>query len=186
MGAHTGAFTVTRFPATARLREALALAGVAAEALALGAVVGVVAALTVPALFGVRSFTVMSESMDPTIAMGDLVVTRSTAPGELAIGDVVTFHDPQRSGRLLTHRVRALRYRDGTAYVTTKGDATNAVEKWTAPMDGSVGRVFTRVPKLGYALVWTRSPLGLAAVVLLPTLLLAGWALVRIWRPARG
>src|SRR5690348_9565847 len=75
--------------------------------LMLGLCGGLVLAAGAPALFGFRSFTVMSGSMRPVLGVGDVVVTRPVAARDVHVGDVVTFPDPERH-ELVTHRVRAL------------------------------------------------------------------------------
>ena len=156
-----------------------ALAGVA------GLAAGLLLAAGAPVLFGYHSFTVMSGSMEPAIATGDVVVDRPIPPLEARVGDVVTFSDPHTSGRLITHRLRRVQARGRTAQMVTKGDANNTVERWTVAADGRIGRVAFRVPKLGYALALTRTCYSQLLLVALPALLLGAYELVRIWRPRR-
>ena len=153
-----------------------------ARSAAAGMIVALVLAAAVPIVFGGRTFTVMSGSMEPNVSTGDLVVTLPIAPGEAEGGDIVTFVDPSGSGKLLTHRVATLR-RQGEEYsFVTKGDANTNVERWSVPADGSIGHVVMRMPKLGYAMSFTKSPAARIALIALPALLLAGFALAAIWR----
>lgn len=127
----------------------------------------------------------MSGSMEPNISTGDLVITMPVAPREAATGDVVTFNDPEQSGRLLTHRVASSAPRGENYSFVTKGDANDNAERWSVPADGRIGRVAFRLPKLGYAMALSRSPGARIALIALPALLLAGFALASIWRPRR-
>jgi len=147
-----------------------------------GLIAGLVLALTVPIAFGHRTMTVLSGSMSPTIEAGDAVVVKAISPLDARIGDIVTFQDPSRDGRLVTHRVRSMRVQGGQASFVTKGDANNATEAWAVPADGSIGRVAYAVPKAGYLLVWSGSPLGRIGLIALPLLLLGILEVVRIWR----
>ena len=145
-------------------------------------IVALVLAAAVPVVFGGRSFSVLSGSMEPTISSGDLVMTGPIAPADAANGDVVTFTDPEDGSRLLTHRVAtSSRHGDNYAFVT-KGDANDTVERWTVPADGRIGRVMYRLPKLGYVLTLAKGR-GLILLITIPTLLLALSALWSIWRP---
>ena len=148
-----------------------------------GLAAGLLLAAGAPLVFGYHSFTVMSGSMEPAIATGDVVVNRPIAPLEARIGDVVTFSDPDTPERLITHRLRRIQVRGRTAQMVTKGDANNTVERWTVAVDGKIGRVAFRVPKLGYALAPTRTRYGQLLLLGLPALLLGVYELVRIWRP---
>jgi signal peptidase I len=163
---------------------ALRLSWLFARSAAAGAIVALVLAAAVPVVFGGRTFTVMSGSMEPNVSTGDMVLTVPIAPGEAASGDIVTFTDPSPSGhgRLLTHRVARSARRGETYSFVTKGDANTNVERWTVPADGRIGRVVMRIPKLGYAMAISRKPAARVALVALPALLLAGFALAAIWR----
>jgi signal peptidase I len=154
---------------------------------ALGAfVLALLLAAAAPLALGWRSMAVRSGSMTPTIRTGDVVVVRPIAPTEADIGEIVTFRDPDGSGRLLVHRVRAISRRGGQVAVTTQGDANSAREHWQVAADGSIGEVVYRVPLLGFAVAWIGSPAGRVGLIILPALLLAVSALVRIWRPRIG
>jgi signal peptidase len=139
------------------------------------------ATVALPNAFGMRSFTVMSGSMEPTIHVGDVVIDRKIRALDARPGDVVTFSDPSGRKRLITHRIRSMHVQGNTVQVVTKGDANNAVERWTVPANGRIGRVELRVWKLGYPLVFAYSRFGLIALVALPALLLCGLELRRIW-----
>jgi signal peptidase len=126
---------------------------------------------------------VRSGSMTPTIRTGDVVVVRPISPTEAQIGEIVTFRDPDGSGRVLVHRVRAISRDGGRVAVTTQGDANSTREHWQVAANGSIGEVVYRVPLLGFAAAWISTPPGRIALIILPALLLAASALVRIWRP---
>jgi signal peptidase len=124
----------------------------------------------------------MSGSMEPNVSTGDLVVTLPISPGEAKSGDIVTFTDPEGTGKLITHRVASVRP-DGDQYrFVTKGDANSNVERWGIPADGRVGHVVMKMPKLGYVMALSRQPGARVALIVLPALLLAGFALAAIWR----
>jgi signal peptidase I len=149
-----------------------------------GAATVLVLTLFVPHALGGSSFTVMSGSMTPTLRVGDVVVDERISPADAKVGDVVTFRDPEGSHKLITHRVRRLRIsRDGTVSFVTKGDNSNAVQHWTVPASGSIGLVRLRIPMLGYAVWWTRQPLGRLVFVIIPALLLAFTEIRRVWQP---
>jgi signal peptidase len=140
-------------------------------------------AAALPLAFGAHSMVVRSGSMTPAIRTGDVIVVGSIAPTEAGVGDIVTFQDPDGSGRVLVHRVRAIQRRGNQVAVTTQGDANTTREHWRVPVDGTIGRVLYRVPALGFAVSWISSPLGRIGLMIVPALLLAVSLLVGIWRP---
>lgn len=165
------------------MRRSLTWLGRATAWTAIGVSLGVLAATAAPLAFGGRSLTVMSGSMEPAIATGDVIVAWPISPLEAKIGDVVTFVDHEARSRLITHRVRQIRISNGTVRFVTKGDSNTTVERWALPEDATLGRVVLRLPKLGYPLSWLGGPRARIGLIVLVLLLFAGSALVRIWRP---
>jgi signal peptidase I len=149
----------------------------------LGLVFASLLAVAGPLALGDRSFTMRSGSMTPAIEAGDVVVTEPLPPLSVKVGDVVTFRDPEGSGRLYSHRVQSIRPVGEDVRFVTRGDANTATERWSVPADGTVGRVLYRIPKIGYALVWTGTVPVRIALIAIPALLLCGTGLARIWRP---
>jgi signal peptidase len=148
---------------------------------ALGFCVSMLAVVALPNAIGMRTFTVMSGSMTPSIRTGDVVIDQKISPLDARPGDVVTFSDPDGGKKLITHRVRSLHVAGGQVQVVTKGDANNSVERWTVPANGRIGRVQLRIPKIGYPLVYAHSRLGLIGLVAVPAFLLCLLELRRIW-----
>jgi signal peptidase len=149
----------------------------------LGLVLGLMAIMTLPSVFGYQSLTVVSGSMEPTLGTGSVVIDKVISPAEARPGDIVTFQDPTRP-RQLTHRLQKVRVEGDTFYMVTLGDANDAPERWTVPRNGQIGRVVAHLPKLGYA----RAALGtryarLGALGLV--LALGALLLVDMWRPQR-
>ena len=113
-----------------------------------------------PLAIGDHSFTLRSGSMTPALETGDVVVTEPVAPLAARVGQIVTFRDPEGSGKLFSHRVQSIRPDGEVVHFVTRGDANTSTERWSVPAGGTIGRVVYRVPKIGYALVWTATPAG--------------------------
>jgi signal peptidase len=165
-----------------RLHKLRLVAGAFVVWLAAGFVFTTLFSITLPMAVGMRSFTVRSGSMSPTIETGDMVVARRIDPESARPGDIVTFNNPQ-GGALTTHRVRSV-MRTGDKYrFITRGDANNTSEDWSVDADGQIGQIAYRVPKLGYVLSPTSSGKGRMLLIGIPALMLCALGLVRIWRP---
>ena len=149
-----------------------------------GLLAGLLAITTLPRVVGYVPYTVLTGSMQPTIAPGDVVVDRPVQPRELRAGDVVTFPDPANKDRMITHRVRRVDAAGDSVRVITRGDANNQDERWTVPAGGRVGRVAARVPMVGHVLQRVHTPFGRMLLLVVPALLLAALELRAVWRPA--
>ena len=109
--------------------------------LALGFGIALAALLALPTLFGYWTLTVRSGSMEPTLEVGSVVINKVSSPLDVAPGDIVTFADPGRRDQLVTHRLRRMRVEGRTAYMVTRGDSNDTVERWSILTDGRIGRV---------------------------------------------
>lgn len=143
-------------------------------------------AAALPLVWGGRSMVVQSGSMTPVIRTGDVIVVDPVSPAEAEVGEIVTFKDPEGSGRLLVHRVRAIVPEGEQLAFTTQGDANTNQERWKIPRDGTIGTVAYRIPALGFAVSWIGTPAGRIGLIIVPALVLAISLLVRIWRPRIG
>jgi signal peptidase I len=181
-----GAADLTVARRSGRLRPLLA--GIRTFLLWALAGVGGALALTLllPLAFHGRPLTVMSGSMQPTIMTGDVVIAMPIAPLDARPGDIVSFNDPGRGGKLVTHRVRSMRQSGSKVNFVTKGDANNSVEKWRVNSDKKIGRTVLTIPKLGRALVFGRTRTGLLVLVLVPLLLLGTLEIASIWKNDEG
>lgn len=168
-----------------RVPRALRLTATLLVWVAFGLLTGLVAAPTLPLAFGMRSLVVLSGSMEPALHVGDVTIVRRIRPAQAHVGDVITFSAPS-TGRLTTHRVRAVRPTAGRYAFVTKGDANNAVERWTVPPGADLSRAIFRIPMIGRVVIVAHTPMGWSLLVALPLGLLAGHELRRIWRRPRA
>jgi len=147
------------------------------------AFVGVVVLTVVGSLLiGERAVVVLSGSMEPAFSAGDVLIERSVGPSEVAIGQIVTFREPG-TDRSITHRVRRIEKLGSKLVFTTKGDADNSTQRWAIAADGELWQPLRTIPAVGHVAMLTRTPLGLIGIVIVPLLMLAGWEILRIWRP---
>lgn len=139
-------------------------------------VITLVLIATAPALFHWSSYVVRTGSMDPAIAVGDVVVGRPfTASEKVPVGRVMIFEPPVGSGTgsdLRIHRVVASLEHD---QYTTAGDANASNDAAPVPRENFRARGILRVPYVGLPLVWlsSRQYLKVAVWLIVTALLLA-------------
>lgn len=141
-----------------------------------------VLAIAVPLAFGARPYTVLTGSMEPAIAPGDVIVAERIEPPEARVGDVVLFRDPADQQRTITHRVQRIRRAGDRLWFVTRGDANDHGERWRIAADGELGRLLYVVPAVGHVASFA-GRIGPAALLTLGVLLLLVNELWRIWRP---
>lgn len=130
----------------------------------------------VPSFMGYKPFIVLSDSMNPVISAGDLVITRETDTEALQAGDIISY----RSGdSVVTHRIVDITETDGARSFTTKGDANNTADK--KPVDESMveGATMMVIPKLGNMAMFMQTPSGMLICIGIPVLLFVGYDILR-------
>lgn len=111
-------------------------------------------AAIVPTLVSWSSFIVRSGSMEPSIAVGDVVVARPFGASEkVPLGRVVIFANPAKpgEGELLVHRVVE---NLGNGEFATAGDANGGYDASTITSADVEARATLLVPLVGRPLVW--------------------------------
>lgn len=103
---------------------------------------------------GLATYIVTGGSMEPTIHKGSLVLVQPTAPSEVKIGDVITFH---YYGQTTTHRVTGITQTPQGAAFTTKGDANTVADPEAKTFPGQVGIVRATVPVAGYVTAYVQA-----------------------------
>jgi signal peptidase len=134
-----------------------------------------------PRLAGYRTLTVLSGSMRPTFAPGDVAVVTRESAGSLRVGDVIAYQVPVGERQVETHRVVQILRREPNPVVVTKGDANDASDPWTAELHGPVWRYRFAVPQAGQVVVALRRPLVRKTLLFALPTLLALLGLARIW-----
>jgi len=128
-----------------------------------------------------ESFVVLTASMTPDIAPGDVVIVAERDPAAIAVGDVITFARGT-SDVPVTHRVIDVVDEGGVLAFETMGDANEGPDPGLVPAANLVGAVTLTIPYIGYVIQFAGTRVGFVTLVLLPFGLLAVteiWSIVR-------
>ena len=107
--------------------------------------------------------------MEPAIMTGDVIVIKSFA--EYQINDVVTFTN--NSGKVVTHRIIEVNNNGGEKSFDTKGDANRSGDDDAISPAQIIGKVVLVIPKLGYIVAFSKTPLGIMFLLLIPAAIFA-------------
>lgn len=127
-----------------------------------------------PSLFGYNAYTVVTNSMEPTIMTKDVIIAKKVKDTtKLEEGMIVTFiapkgfaNNPSLEGKFITHRIEELHLEDG--YIITKGDNPSATRDIHIPSENVVA-VYCKTSVFMKGLITVISnPFGFLAIVIVP------------------
>lgn len=126
----------------------------------------------VPNVFGYVPLVVNSESMEPEIMTGDLIVTKEYNPNkrELKEKDIISFYAEIQNQRVvITHRIEHIININGMVAYVTKGD-NNKISDENQVAPGDVIAVYDgfRIPYLGTLINFIKTKVGFICCVILP------------------
>jgi signal peptidase I len=137
----------------------------------------IVGAVVVPWLAGWHSYLVESGSMGKAAPTGSLVAMRPVTDASVTVGQVVLLH--RGNGTPVLHRVIERKLDGDRVLVRTKGDANLSADPLFYPVPKTVLTPALVVPKIGFAVPFLRSRVGISAMVAVAGLLLIQSALRR-------
>lgn len=99
-----------------------------------------------------RPVAVATGSMEPTVAVGDVVVTCPSSAENLREGDIIRY---QKGATTVIHRIVACTQDEngGLAFIT-QGDSNNTPDADPVLPEQVLGKVVFNIPKLGYLSLW--------------------------------
>jgi len=125
-------------------------------------------------LFG--AYIIISESMIPSINAYDAVLTVRVDEEQIEMYDIITFisKEIETAGTPITHRVVDIvhDYDDENKIIgyRTKGDNNNTQDFALIAPDEVIGKVYLRIPMIGYLQTFITRPLGWILIVVVPCL----------------
>lgn len=126
-------------------------------------------------IVGVKLYAVTSPSMEPALAVGEVVMTAPFKFENLKENDIITFYINQNL-QTATHRITAIN-KDAQTFMT-KGDNNDNADGSPVLYGNVVGKVVVSVPFIGYALVYLttlQGKLTIGALLLIFVILLFLW-----------
>ena len=112
-------------------------------------------------LLGLRVYTVMSGSMEPSYPTGALIYVKEIDPLTLRENDVITYH--VNESLTVTHRIVDIVFdseNSDSVCFRTKGDANNVADEILVKPDNIIGISVFTIPYLGYLAQFIQNPPG--------------------------
>jgi signal peptidase len=122
-----------------------------------------------PSLLGFAVYRVSSGSMEPTLKVGDVILSQKCNPEDLAEGDIVSYEGSvgEFKDKIVTHRVQTAPYKEnGEYYLVTKGD-NNPAEDSPILFKQVCGKMIQKLDFLAMIYDFFITPWGLISIILL-------------------
>ena len=138
----------------------------------------------VPSIFGVRMFSIQTESMYPTLMPGDLIFDVGVKDaGELRKDDIITYWTVINGERVLnTHRIHEIYDGGGYLIFATKGDNNTIADPLTVHESEVVGKYSFRIAGLGKIFDYLQTSTGFLIVIVIPVFLFFLFHLIQFFR----
>lgn len=117
-------------------------------------------------LFGIRSFVVLTGSMEPQVHVGSMVFT--IPQNSYGVGDIITF---KRGEISITHRIAGIINNQ----FRTKGDANKSPDPQMVSQSVIIGKDFLIIPYFGKFTNFIKTVPGFLLFIVLPALIFIGF-----------
>ena len=107
-----------------------------------------------PSVLGIKTYVVVSGSMKPTLAIGDIVVVKKIEKNELLEKDIISYREGQK---IVTHRIHSIMLVNGDIMYRTKGDSNNSYDRQLIKYDDIEGKVIFVIPNVGKFLIFLQN-----------------------------
>jgi signal peptidase len=118
---------------------------------------------------------VTSESMVPTLEVGDLLILRGVPEDQIQVGNIIVYNDTEDYTWItnpIVHRIIDIQEVDGELRFYTKGDANLDNDDGYRRYDEIVGVMVLRIPFIGHVSMFLKTELGLAFMAIIFILIL--------------
>lgn len=97
-----------------------------------------------PQFYIYKAYIISTESMEPTINKGDVIIIKKTKKENLKENDIITYKD---KGEVITHRIVEIKP-NGNKYIT-KGDNNESRDEGSLTFEDIEGKFVFKIPHLG-------------------------------------
>lgn len=99
-----------------------------------------------PNFLGIKTYVIISGSMEPNLQIGDIVIVKKVAQNELKQGDIISYRQGQS---VITHRIAEVIDKEGEVKYKTKGDNNNAEDSGIISYEMIEGKVVKHISQIG-------------------------------------
>lgn len=115
-----------------------------------------------PSFLGIKTYVIVSGSMQPELNIGDIAIVKETDSLNLKERDIISFREGES---VVTHRIEQLQLTDTEIKYQTKGDNNNTVDQHLVESSNIEGKMIAKIPYLGYVLIFLQNKYVIIAII---------------------
>ena len=127
-------------------------------------------------IWGYKAYIITSDSMEPKISVGDIIIVKKLNEDEIETNDIITFYD---ENKITTHRVVNIDSSNGYKEYKTKGDNNNIDDDKSVLFKNIIGEVIIVIPLLGNIILFMKNQV-IVLITILIILLFCFYKIVKI------
>lgn len=117
-----------------------------------------------PSFFGIKTYVIVSGSMQPEYDIGDIVIVKKVEEEDIKKDDVISYRNGQT---VVTHRVIEENEVNNKKQFKTKGDNNNTEDIHEVTIDLIEGKVVGKVSKIGKLSIMLQDKISIIIIILL-------------------
>ncbi len=117
-----------------------------------------------PSFLGIKTYVIVSGSMEPEYNIGDIVIVKKVEEDDIKRDDVISYRNGQT---VVTHRVIEEKEIDGKTRFKTKGDNNNAEDIHDVTIDLIEGKVVGKISKIGNLSIMLQDKISIIIIIIL-------------------
>lgn len=94
----------------------------------------------------IKLFQLLHGSMEPTIEINDLIITKNCKQEDIKQGDIISY---RRGEAIITHRIEKIVNESGNIHYITKGDNNYIFDEYKVKYKDIEGVYITKIPNVG-------------------------------------
>lgn len=117
-----------------------------------------------PSFLGIKTFVIVSGSMEPNLNVGDIVIIKKCDENDIKEDDIISFREGQT---IITHRVKEINDTENGREYVTKGDNNNVKDNTPVKYSNIEGVCIGRIEHIGNIVLALKNKIVIIAIILI-------------------
>lgn len=117
-----------------------------------------------PSFLGIKTFVIISGSMEPNLNIGDIVLIKQTNEEQIKVNDIISYREGQN---VITHRVIEITQEDKKKKYITKGDNNNTKDSNPIEYKNIEGKYIGKIKYIGYLVIFVKNKIVIISIILI-------------------